>query len=108
MNIPDALQSLPVGVLIGLAVLIVLQVVLDVIALTDLVKRPAEQLVIRNKWIWAAIIVFVNTIGAILYLAVGRKRSVVAVETRPTAAPGDRAADAADVLYGVRKDADRR
>jgi hypothetical protein len=108
MDISTTLQSLPTGVLIGLGVLIVVQIVLDVIALVDLYRRPVGELTIRNKWIWVAIILVVSTIGAILYLAVGRKRTAPALDARPAVPAGARAADAADLLYGKRKDDEGR
>ncbi len=108
MDILARIQSLPTEALIGLGVLLVVQVILDVIALTDLYKRPVEQLVLPNKWIWVAIILLVSTIGAILYLVVGRKRVPVMADARPSSPVGSRATDAADLLYGQRTDADPR
>jgi hypothetical protein len=91
--------------LVLLGLLIVVQLVLDVIALVDLYKRPVAQVALGNKWIWVAIIVLVNTIGAILYLVVGRKAALV-TEVRPAAPAAERSSDAADLLYG--KSADRK
>jgi heme/copper-type cytochrome/quinol oxidase subunit 4 len=109
MNISTTLQSLPAGVLVGLGALLVVQIVLDVIAFVDLARRPVDRLaLIQNKWVWAAIILVINTIGAILYLAIGRKRTAPAVDTRPAVSAGTRASDAANLLYGERKDADGR
>lgn len=54
-----------------LAPLVLLQVVLMVIALVDLVKR--EHVRGGNKIVWALIIILVNIIGPILYLAIGRQ-----------------------------------
>ena len=104
MSTSLALQSLPVPALIGLGLLIVVQLALDVVALLDLYKRPVEQVALGDKWIWVAIIVLVNTIGAILYLVIGRKAAAV-VETAPKTAATTRAEVAADALYGERKDA---
>ncbi len=74
----DALLSLPPAALVALGALAVLQIALDVIALVDLYKRPTERLTIANKWIWVAIILFISTIGAIVYLAAGRKSAPAA------------------------------
>jgi hypothetical protein len=105
MNSLDALKSLPVPMLVGLGVLILVQVVLDVIAFVDLYRRPVEQVTTGKKWIWVLIILFVNTIGAILYFVIGRKPAA-AVEVLPSAPAAARASDAANLLYG--KDDDQR
>jgi hypothetical protein len=99
----DKLLALPVAALIALGALLVVQVVLDVVALVDLYKRPNDQLTIAYKWVWVAIILLISTIGAILYLVIGRKPAA-AVEARPAAPAAARAANAADALYGARED----
>jgi hypothetical protein len=99
----DKLLALPVAALIALGALLVVQIVLDVVAFVDLYKRPKDQLTIANKWVWVAIILLISTIGAILYLVIGRKPAA-AVEARPAAPASTRAANAANALYGVRKD----
>jgi hypothetical protein len=107
MNGMDALLSLPPAALAGLGVLAVLQIALDVIALVDLNKRPAAQLVIPRKWIWVAIILAVSTIGAVVYLVAAR-RPAPAADVRPRSPARARAADAADLLYGARKDTEKQ
>ncbi|HSO93351.1 MAG TPA: PLDc N-terminal domain-containing protein [Candidatus Dormibacteraeota bacterium] len=57
--------------LIGLAALALVEIGLDLVALVDLYRRPTLQVVMGNKWIWVAIILLVNLLGPILYLAVG-------------------------------------
>jgi hypothetical protein len=104
MNGVDALLSLQPAVLVALCALAVLQIALDVVSFVDLYKRPVERLTFANKWVWVAIILLVNTIGAVVYLAVGR-RSGPAADVRPQSPAATRAADAADLLYGKRKDA---
>ena len=85
-----------VGVVVGIA-----QITFEIWALVDMLKRPAEQLNLGGrKWLWAIIILFVNWIGAIVYLAAGRKPAP-AVEVAPATAAGDRASAAADALYGA-------
>ncbi len=101
----EILFSLPTGVLAGLGALAVLQIVLDVVSFVDLYKRPAAELIIQSKWIWILIILFISTVGAIFYLAAGRKRAPQA-EERPQTGAKARAAQAADLLYGPRKDGD--
>jgi hypothetical protein len=89
-----------------LAVVAVVQLSLQVTALIDLYKRPADQLTNPNKWIWAALILLLSTlgIGALVYLLAGRKPAA-AVEVRPSAPAASRASDAANLLYGEDDDA---
>jgi len=73
----------------------------------DLVRRPVDRVALGNKWVWVAIILLVNLLGAILYLAVGRKPAPVAEVPEPTRlAP--RAGSIADSLYGPRSAAPER
>ena len=53
-----------------LAPLIVLQLVLMIAALIDLLRREQTR---GPKWVWGVIIVFVNTIGPIIYFLLGRE-----------------------------------
>lgn len=86
----------------GLAVLAVIQVSLMVWALVDLLRR--ERVVGGRKWVWLVVILFVNTIGSIVYLAVGRNVPPQAADplAQPSAEDGDRVERAADTLYGQR------
>jgi hypothetical protein len=45
---------------------------LEIFALVDLIRRDPKNVRGQNKWVWVLIIVLVSTIGAILYLLVGR------------------------------------
>lgn len=49
--------------------LIFLQLVLMIAALIDLARRPSTR---GPKWVWVLVIIFVNTIGPIIYFLVGR------------------------------------
>ncbi|MBI2853679.1 MAG: PLDc_N domain-containing protein [Chloroflexi bacterium] len=55
--------------------LILIEVALLVIALVDLVRR--EQVRGGNKLIWALVIIFIEVIGPVLYLVLGRKEKAV-------------------------------
>lgn len=55
-----------------IAPLIVLQVILAIFALTNIVKQEETN---GPKWMWVLIILFVNTIGPILYFIIGRKNA---------------------------------
>jgi len=54
-----------------LAPLIIIQFILVIVALIDLIR--VEQ-TLGPKWMWVLIILFVTTIGPIVYFIVGRKR----------------------------------
>ena len=93
--------ELPVGALIFLGVLATVQVTLDAIALVDLARRPAQSVTLPSKWIWVAIILVVNLLGAILYFAIGRKPTTTAAPEFGQPSPQTRsAAEIADALYG--------
>ena len=98
------LANLPTGVLVFIAVAGVVQLTLDVIALVDLVRRPVERVAMGNKWIWVAIILLVNMLGAILYLVAGRKPAPAAEVSLPSTPSASRTEGIADSLYGRRDD----
>ena len=50
--------------------LFIIQLGLVVIALWDLIKREETR---GPKWIWVLVILFVNFIGPIIYLVIGRE-----------------------------------
>lgn len=50
--------------------LIIVQLGLVVIALWDLIKRDETR---GPKWVWVLVILFINFIGPIVYLVVGRE-----------------------------------
>lgn len=93
------LDSLSTPMLIVIGVFVVIQLSLEVYAVIDILRRPSERITGGNKWLWLAVVLLVNMIGAIVYLIVGRKP---APETGFVAAPvtGDAAQEAVDALYG--------
>lgn len=102
------LATLPVAVWVILGVVLIAELALLVVAVVDLVRRPRERVTFGNKWVWAAIIVLVNLIGPILYLAIGRQPApATAAQQQPTA-PAERTtmSAVADALYGKRDDQD--
>lgn len=106
---PDLhLSSLPTGVLVIVIVLAVAELVLDLIALASLARRPRPTVVFGNKWVWLAIIVLVNPIGAILYLAIGRIRAPAAQDAPPAVSDRTPAISVADALYGENTHPDGR
>ena len=93
--------STPVLILLG--VLVVVQIVLEVWALIVLLKTPEDRLMLGKKWPWVLIILLVNTIGAVIFLAAGRTKPPLderAASGQPAVPTGDAAARAVDVLYG--------
>lgn len=54
--------------------LIILELILVIVALVDLVKRDASTVQGESKLLWGLIILFITTIGPILYLVIGRKK----------------------------------
>jgi len=104
----DAIVSaVPVWGLVALGVLAVLQIALDVFALVDLYRRPIDQVVFANKWIWLAIVLLVSTVGAIIYLVVARKPAVGPDDAPPPASKSARTDTIADTLYGPRDGTDQ-
>ncbi|HEY5230502.1 MAG TPA: hypothetical protein VIJ11_06395, partial [Galbitalea sp.] len=51
------LASLPVWLLVVLGAAALAEVVLDVIALVDLYRRPIAQVTSGNKWLWVILII---------------------------------------------------
>ena len=102
------LSAVPLWVLVALGMLVVVEITLDVIALLDLYRRPIEQVVFANKWIWLAIVLLVNTFGAIIYLFAGRRPAVLTNNVAPSESPSVRTDNIADTLYGPREGTEKR
>lgn len=105
-----SLSAVPGWVLVVVGVLVVAQITLDAFALVDLYRRPTEQVVFGNKWIWVAIVLLVNTIGAIIYLAAGHKPALAENPPRSVSpvSPPVRTENIADTLYGPRDDTEQQ
>lgn len=106
MKLASSLATIPTPLLIVLAVLAIVEIGLDLVALVDLYRRPTPQVVIGNKWIWVAIILLVNLLGPILYLAIGRKAAPAIESSVAAGRPGKQVDNIIDSLYGTndRKD----
>lgn len=99
-----ALEGLSTPMLAMLVVLALVQIGLEIYAIIDIVRRPVDRITGGNKLLWIIVVLFINMIGAIVYLAVGRKPAPA--QDVVSAAPAtERASDAADMLYGRREDA---
>ncbi|MCX7942128.1 MAG: PLD nuclease N-terminal domain-containing protein [Dictyoglomaceae bacterium] len=53
--------------------LIILQVVFQIFALVDLIRRPREEIRGENKIIWGIVILIFAMLGPIIYFIFGRK-----------------------------------
>ncbi len=49
---------------------LIIQLVLIIFALTDLLRREQTR---GPKWVWVLVILFVNLVGPIVYLLLGRE-----------------------------------
>lgn len=105
----SGLNAIPESIRPFLYVLIGLQLVAQAFALVRLWLTPEQRLVFGKRWVWLLIIIFGELIGAIVFIAVGRKPAPAADPLARGEVPvaGDRATRAADVLYGGRKDGDK-
>lgn len=56
-----------------LAPIAILNLILIIIAMLDLVKRPAGNVMGGNKIIWGVLILFIQFIGPLAYLFIGKK-----------------------------------
>lgn len=93
------LSDLPTPAVIVLALLVVVLMALLAVSLVLLWRTPRERLVFERKWPWVLIIVLVNAIGPIVFLAVGRRGA--AADVTASAQPrGDSVARAVGNLYG--------
>lgn len=54
--------------------LLILELILVIVALVDLAKRDKSSIQGENKLLWILVILFIGTIGPIIYLVVGRKK----------------------------------
>jgi hypothetical protein len=89
------------ALLAALAVLGLANLALVVAALVSLIPRPAAGVRFHNKWIWAALIVIVNWIGPLAYLAVGRLDVPLPDDPGAGDMPAaERARRAVELLYG--------
>lgn len=57
----------------ALVVAAVAEVALKVVALVVLVRTPRGRVRMGVRWPWALVILLVNTIGSVVFLAVGRR-----------------------------------
>lgn len=108
MDASIAWADIPGWLQVALIVLAVAQVSVEIYAVVVLFRTPQERIA-GSRWLWLVLILFVNLIGAIVFLAAGRKPMPAEdpLSGTPGSPAGDRATRAADVLYGAPTDGDR-
>ncbi len=95
------LRDLPTPGVIAVFSLVAVQLSLQIYALIDLARRRV--VLYERKWIWVLVIVLGNLLGAIVYLALGRRpQQAHAAEFDPadTATGKDTVDRTIDLLYG--------
>ncbi|MCL2453793.1 MAG: hypothetical protein FWD18_00605 [Micrococcales bacterium] len=92
--------TLPTPVVVLLVVVAVVQITLQVTALVVLARTPRERVLMGLRWPWVLIILLVSTvgIGAIVFLAVGRKPAPVDEEA-PAVGRDEAVRTVVDELY---------
>jgi drug/metabolite transporter (DMT)-like permease len=104
LNAANGAGQIPASLWVVIGVVLLFTVVIDVLALVDLYRRPVERVTGRRKWIWALVILLVNSgLGAIIYFLAGRQPAP-AVDTAPSAPAAERSESAMDALYGAPKE----
>ena len=90
------------GLIAVLVVFGLVNLALVLIALVSLVRRPTAAVRFHNKWVWGALIVLINGVGPLAYLALGRIDAPLEEQAAPwTQRPAaERARAAVELLYG--------
>ncbi|MDX5399031.1 MAG: PLD nuclease N-terminal domain-containing protein [Actinomycetes bacterium] len=102
----DQVFDLPTAALVGLGILVVVVLALLIVGVVAWAGTPEDRMPPPNKWLWLAIIVFLQILGPIAFLVLRRQHGrYMGVETGPAAANSPAttrrtATDAADLLYG--------
>ncbi len=95
----NEITSLPGPLLVAIILFGIVQIAVEVYAIVDIIRRPADRIVGDKKIWWLLLVLFVNLIGAVIYLVAGRKPVQVDV-ARPLEPVADVARTAVDSLYG--------
>lgn len=96
------IAAMDTSIIIVLVVVATLELALVIWALVDLVSRPRTSLLPR--WAWAVIVLLLNLIGPLLYLAIGRASPEVVDDRRLPGVSSDDPA-IADVTHAGGDDA---
>jgi len=104
MNANMPFDALPSWVVVIIVIVGVVQLSVEVFALYRLARTPVERVVFGKKWPWILIILLVNLVGAIVFLAAGQRPAQAmdpsAVNGTPDPSSGQRANHVVDLLYG--------
>lgn len=103
MDGTTAWADLSTGLQIAIIVLGVVQVGLQVFALTRLLRTPEDRLQTGKRWIWLLIVLLGGLVGAMVFLAAGRlppQAADPARSERSVRATNEQGRRAADILYG--------
>lgn len=100
-----AWSDIPPAARAAIVALAAVQVGVEVVALVVLARTPVERVRLGKKWPWVLIILFVNLVGAVVFLAAGRMPAPGAEEPA-AAASTESMARAAELLYGSGKSDD--
>ncbi len=95
----EELAGLDTSVLVIVMILWLIQVSLLLWALIDLLRRPSEEIRGGMKWPWLLVALFLNLVGPVIYLLVGRIPPP-APEAQAPAIDADTTQRAVDTLYG--------
>ena len=105
------LLDLPAWLLMVLGIVLVIELAFLIVGVVTWARTPDALMPKPNKWVWLALILFVQILGPIAFLLVRRSEARYATAAaQPEAQPGARhaagrtAADTADLLYGTNED----
>jgi hypothetical protein len=100
-KVTAAFSALPSWALVAIAILVCVQIALQVYALIDLSRR--DSVLWGRKWVWAVIIIAGNLLGAVIYLGLGRVVDQPDLDAPERGGTEQARRRAMDDLYGDRK-----
>lgn len=106
----DEILSLPTGMLVVLGILLVIELALLIVGVIAWAGTPEDRMPPPNRWLWLAIVLFLQILGPIAFLLLRRQHTrTTADASQPGTASGPRrsASETADLLYGRPEDGGR-
>lgn len=107
----DEIIALPAGILVVLGILLVIELALLIVGVIAWAGTPEDRMPPPSKWLWLALVLFLQILGPIAFLVVRRQHARHTPDASQIggapAVPGQRrsASDTADLLYGRPGDA---
>jgi Mn2+/Fe2+ NRAMP family transporter len=99
----EVFEGIGTGLLVALGALVLVQVTLQVIAIVQLVKTPAQRVSIGGrKWVWALIILLGQIVGPLIWFFLGRTTEPTDVDS--VLADESVRRSAVDTLYGEKRE----